>query len=253
MVLAVIVAIAWAYGSGELSHLVSFSMTEAGAPDFFREPINLILSLLGVFLWHKLSQSPPTTPPIWGSPILGLSWGWMIGCVLPGLALVALVGLQAGRFELREFPLAALVIPVPFILMHAMAEETIVRGIAQRAGHAAKGPLMGVGLAALTFCALQTLQGYHSIWHIANSALFGGVLGFLALTRGGIWAACAGHAGWTWLETSWIGDAVHFQKDGSFWAGAGPDSYGSPVFTTVLILSLVLISFMRALQATRDT
>ncbi len=252
MLLAAGVAVAIAYGAGEISHLFSFWISEAGAPDFFREPINLALGLAGLLVWRKLSRLPDQTPPLWGSPALGLGWGWLVGCALPGLALLGLVIVHAGVFEVQAFPLGALIIPIPFILIHAMAEEVVVRAIAQRTGHAAFGPLAGIGLAALTFCALQTIQGYSSIWHMANSALFGAALGFIALGRGGIWAAIAGHAGWTWLETSWIGDAVTFQKDGSFWAGSGPDSYGSPVFTLVLFLVLALMGTGHALQAAKE-
>jgi membrane protease YdiL (CAAX protease family) len=252
MMLAAGVAVAVAYGAGEISHLLSFWISEAGAPGFFREPINLALGLAGLLVWQKLSRLPDQTPPLWGSPAIGLGWGWLVGCALPGLALLSLIISHAGVFEVRPFALAALIIPIPFILIHAMAEEVVVRGIAQRAGHAAFGPLVGVGLAALTFCALQTIQGYSSFWHIANSALFGAALGFIALGRGGIWAAIAGHAGWTWLETSWIGDAVTFQKAGGFWAGAGPDSYGSPVFTLVLILVATLMVTGQALQAAKE-
>ncbi|AMS28278.1 MAG TPA: hypothetical protein DIU09_14715 [Hyphomonadaceae bacterium] len=252
VLLATGVAVVVAFSAGEFSHLLSFWITEAGAPDFFREPLNLALGLAGLFLWRQLSRLPEQTPPLWGSPAIGLCLGWLVGCALPGLALIGLVILQAGAFEARAFALAALIIPIPFILIHAMAEEVVVRGIAQRGGHAAFGPLAGIVVAALTFCVLQTLQGYNSIWHIANSALFGAALGFLALGRGGIWAAIAGHAGWTWLETCWIGDAVRFQKDNSFWAGLGPDSYGSPIFTLVLILILALLSVRWALQAAKE-
>lgn len=251
MMLAAVVALLVAYGAGEISHLSSFWISEAGAPDFFREPINFVLGLAGLLVWQKLSRLPDQTPPLWGSPAIGLGWGWLVGCALPGLALLGLVIVQAGFFEERPFALAALIIPIPFILIHAMAEQVVVRGIAQRAGHAAFGPLAGIGLAAMTFCALQTIQGYSSVWHIANSALFGAALGFIALGRGGIWAAIAGHAGWTWLETSWIGDAVTFRKDSGFLAGAGPDSYGSPIFTLVLILFLALMGTVHALQAAK--
>lgn len=250
--LAVGTAIVVTYGAGELSHLASFWLVEAGAPDYFREPINLALGLVGLFIWQKLSQVPSTTPPLWGSPTIGLGWGWVVGCSLPGLALIGLVLLAAGSFEARDVFLSTLLIPIPFILIHAMAEEIVIRGIAQRAGHAAFGPLTGVILAALAFCILQALQGYNSFWHIANSALFGALLGCLALGRGGIWAAVAAHAGWTWLETSWIGDAVTFLKDRSFLAGVGPDSYGSPVFTLILVLTLTAISLSRALQAAKE-
>ena len=253
MMLAAGVALAIAYGAGEISHLSSFWISEAGAPDFFREPINLVLALAGLLVWQKLSRLPNQTPPIWGSPAIGLSWGWLVGCSLPGLALLGIVMLHAGAFEARPFALASILIPVPFILIHAMAEEVVVRGIAQRAGHSAFGALAGIGVAALTFCVLQTLQGYNSIWHIANSALFGAALGLLALGRGGIWAAIAGHAGWTWLETCWIGDAVRFQKDNGVWVGGtGPDSYGSPIFTLVLILILALFGVRWALQAAKE-
>ncbi len=98
MVLAAGVAVAVAYSAGEISHLSSFWISEAGAPDFFREPINLALALAGLLVWQKLSRLPDHTPPLWGSPALGLGWGWLVGCALPGLALLGLVILQAGAF-----------------------------------------------------------------------------------------------------------------------------------------------------------
>ncbi len=252
LILAIGAAVALAYGAGELSHLLSFSLSEAGAPDFLREPINLAIAFAGLLIWQRLRQSQPATPPLWGSPTFGLGLGWIAGCTLPGLALLGLVLLQAGQFETRGFATLALITPMPFILVHAMAEEVVIRGIAQRTGHAALGAFAGISVAALTFCALQVLQGYQSIWHIANSALFGALLGILALSRGGIWAAVAGHAGWTWLETTWISTAVTFEKDGSFLAGVGPDSYGSPMFTGVLMLALAWFGLCRALQAAKE-
>ena len=245
---------AWlaAYSAGEISHHLSFLIGESGGPDYFREPINLGLALLALWLWRGLSGDGAPLAPTLGSPTWGLGGGWIVGCVLPGLALVLMAALGAGIFSPTRVQLLALILPIPFILIHALAEEVIIRGIAQRSAQRLYGPMAGIGLAALTFCILQATQGYGSVWHIVNSALFGAVLGFLALGRGGIWAAAAGHAGWTWLETSWIGDGVTFTKMPGFWAGFGPDSYGAPTFTVVLMFTLGLIGAGRALQARKD-
>ena len=126
------------------------------------------------------------------------------------------------------------------LIFHGFAEESLVRVIAQRASHHSFGALAGIAAAAICFGGLQALQGYLDVWNIVNGILFGACLGFLALGPGGIWTAIGAHAGWSWLEIAALGQPGQIVKSGHWMGGTGPDSYGSPIFTLVLLAALGL-------------
>jgi membrane protease YdiL (CAAX protease family) len=241
VVVAVIVACLLGYGGGEASRIVSTQWVKVEGLQLAREPINLAFSLIVFWAWQISNQKSVQAPPNWGSSFYGLGMGWTLGVALPGAALLMMVWIGVGHWSLLSSHNGAWLIPIPLFLIHALAEEVLVRGIAQRSAHASFGPMAGVVTAAAAFGILQALQGYAGVWYLVNSTLFGAILGYIALGRGGIWAAVAAHASWAWLETCWIGTASRFDKQGGFWAGMGPDSYGSPLFSGVLMVSLGLI------------
>jgi membrane protease YdiL (CAAX protease family) len=217
---------AGAYFAGNASQSLAMWAVLHQGPNFMREPINAAIALLIYLAWRKWRPIANYSEPKWGQIGVGLVLGFVIGIGLPGLALGAMAGLN----------LAVIKPPSFFVLIiHGLAEEILVRGVAQREGHTYFGPWGGVILAALCFCGLQVLQGYNGLFEIANSALFGAVLGLLALGRGGIWSAVGAHAGWSWLETAFLGEKGQIVKTSSWLAGQGPDSYGSPLFSLVLL------------------
>lgn len=237
---AILAAVIFGYVAGNVSTSLASYLVQIGGPPFLREPLNVALALLFLALWKRWQPAASYSAPKWGHVGIGLPLGLLVGMALPALALWGLSQLELATFKAPQIEAVALLVPFIFLIAHGFAEEALVRVIGQRSGHYAFGALGGIGVSALCFCALQALQGYVSPVHILNSALFGACLGFLALGRGGIWAAIGAHAGWSWLETALLGQVGQIVKAPSWLAGAGADSYGSPIFSWVLIAALGL-------------
>jgi membrane protease YdiL (CAAX protease family) len=247
---AVIAACIFAYFAGSASSSIAQTLVQFGGPNYLREPLNAGIALLCLMMWQKWRPAARYSSPKWGHVSIGLPVGMLVGIALPALALWFLASTGNANIVGPTINPIALGVPVIFLIVHGFAEESLVRGIAQREGHSFFGALIGIGLAAICFCALQALQGYYGLWHLINSALFGACLGFLALGPGGIWTAIGAHAGWSWLEIAVLGQAGQITKSNAWLAGTGPDSYGSPAFSLVLItfLSAQLALHLRAQQ-----
>jgi membrane protease YdiL (CAAX protease family) len=237
---AMIAAIVFAFIAGDVSMALASRLVQVGGPWFLREPLNVGLALLFLWLWKRWQPSASYSAPKWGHIGLGLAMGLVVGIILPTSALWLMVGLKAAAIKPPQIDYIALLVPFIFLIFHGFAEESILRTVAQRTGHHALGAIGGVAIAAVSFAILQGLQGYLGPFNIINSVLFGAVLGFLALGPGGIWSAVGAHAGWSWLETAALGQPGQIVKSRSLWAGTGPDSYGSPLFSAILIAVLAL-------------
>jgi membrane protease YdiL (CAAX protease family) len=227
-----------AYFAGSASSGIAQSAVSLGGPNYVREPLNAGIALLGLMMWQRWRPASRYSAPKWGNIALGLLIGLLVGIALPALAIWLLATTGIAKIVGPTINPVALGVPFIFLIVHGVAEESLLRGIAQREGHNFFGALSGIALAALSFCALQALQGYFSLWHLINSALFGACLGFLALGPGGIWSAIGAHAGWSWLEIAVLGQAGQITKTDHWLAGIGPDSYGSPAFTLVLVICI---------------
>jgi membrane protease YdiL (CAAX protease family) len=231
-----VAACIFAYFAGSASQNVAFWAVQAGGVPFLREPINAGLALLLILMWQRWRPLARYASPKWGQVAIGLAIGLCFGIVLPALALALLAVTGHASFKPLEIDPIVLVVPFIFLILHGFAEEGVIRTIAQREGHHYFGAIGGVLLAAISFCVLQSLQGYWGLWYCLNSLLFGTCLGLLALGPGGIWTAVGAHAGWTWLETALLGGPGQIVKSQSWLSGVGADSYGSPAFSVVLIL-----------------
>ena len=236
--LALIAGCVFAYFAGRASENFAHMAVQAGGPSFLREPLNAGIALLLFAIWQKWRPGARFSSPKWGHVVIGLILGLIIGVALPGFALLILSATKNATIAPPTVNAVALVVPFIFLIVHSFAEESLVRGIAQREGHYNFGSLAGVGLAAICFAALQAWQGYNGVWELLNAALFGAILGFLALGSGGIWTAIGAHAGWSYLETAVLGQPGQIVKTQNWLAGSGSDSYGSPAFTLVLMLVL---------------
>jgi membrane protease YdiL (CAAX protease family) len=225
------------FASHASSSLAQFSV-QSGGPDYMREPLNGLIAGLLYLMWWRWRPAARYSSPKWGQVGIGLGIGLTLGVMLPGAAL----GLMsiAGAVTLKAPTVSGLTLAVPllFLIAHGFAEESLVRGIAQREGHDRFGALGGVALSAICFCALQGFQGYLDAWNVLNGALFGACLGFAALGPGGIWTAIGAHAGWSWLEIALLGQPGQIVKWQTWLVGSGPDSYGSPAFSIVLLVVL---------------
>lgn len=237
---AALAACACALLAGNVSTALAQIIGQNGGPDYVREPINVAIALALLWTWQKWRPSALYSPPKWGNAVFGLVVGLIVGIALPGLALTLMSISGAATIKAPSLPPVVLAVPFVFLIVHAIAEESLIRGVAQREGHNFYGSLGGVVLAAVTFAALQTFQNYGGAWEVLNSLLFGGVLGLLALQAGGIWTAIGAHAGWSWLEIAALGERGQIVKNASWLAGTGRDSYSSPAFTLVLVLVLGL-------------
>jgi membrane protease YdiL (CAAX protease family) len=211
-----------------------------GGPSFIREPINAVLALFILFMWQRWRPAARAGAPKWGHVGIGLITGLGLGIALPALALTLMSVANVAKIHAPQVSLIALGVPFIFLIFHGLAEEMLVRGIAQREAHHHFGALAGVVTGAVCFGSLQALQGYVGFWEIINGTLFGACLGFLALGPGGIWAASGAHAGWTWLEIAVLGQRGQIVKTSNWFAGSGADSYGAPAFTLVLLAVLAL-------------
>jgi membrane protease YdiL (CAAX protease family) len=235
------VAVILAFAIGEVSRGLAMTAMSVAHVPVMREPIAVLLALGGLALWNRVAPADRHARPFWGHMGWGLLAGIGLGLALPGLALAIMQLAGAAQISLpKPFVWTMLGLPALFLVLHGFAEEIMMRAIAQRAGHYWLGPLAGVVLAAFAFSALQWLQGYVDPTTLLNSWLFGLILGLVALSRAGIWGTIAAHAAWSWLELVVLGQPGQIVKAASFWAGAGPDSYGSPVFTCVLLVALCL-------------
>jgi membrane protease YdiL (CAAX protease family) len=249
---AVIAAVIFAFVAGDVSQSLAGWIAQSGGPWFLREPMNACMAALFLLLWNKWQPSSGYSAPKWGSVPIGLALGLGIGILLPALALGLMVGLKLAVIKPPQVEAIALLVPFIFLIFHGFAEESLVRAIAQRCTQHSFGALAGIGASAIGFCALQALQGYQDVFHLINSLLFGACLGFLVLGPGGIWTAVGAHAGWSWLEIAALGQPGQIAKTQSILAGAGPDSYGSPLFSLVLlgVVGAQLALHLRAQQRT---
>lgn len=240
LVRAVVAACVFAVFAGEASTFIAELLVRNGGPSFLREPINAGIALALIVLWQKWQPVARYSAPKWRHVGIGLVLGLGIGIALPAIALAIMTSTQIAALSPPTVTAVALLVPFIFLIFHGFAEESLVRVIAQRASHHSFGALAGIAAAAICFGGLQALQGYLDVWNIVNGILFGACLGFLALGPGGIWTAIGAHAGWSWLEIAALGQPGQIVKSGHWMGGTGPDSYGSPIFTLVLLAALGL-------------
>ncbi|MEN9873904.1 MAG: hypothetical protein RL186_801 [Pseudomonadota bacterium] len=222
-------------GGAFVAGIASASLVQAlvgpeGPIWLLREPANAGLALCVYLLWRKWQAQSGSETPAWGLAPLGLA--------LPALALMFMTWAGVARLTLGSPDVVMFIVSAFVLTLHGLAEEILMRGLIQRVGHSIWGAWGGIGLAGICFALLQSLQGYVGAWTMLNSLLLGLSLGFLALTSEGIWACVGAHAGWSWLETVLLGQKNQIIKQTHWLTGAGADSYGSPLFTMVLLLVL---------------
>lgn len=245
---ACVAAAVFAFFAGDASTSLAQFNIQMGGPSYLREPLNAGIALLLYVMWRRWRPAARYSSPKWGHVGLGLSLGLLFGIALPAIALGLLVLTGNATIKPPSINPVALGVPFIFLIAHGLAEESLVRGIAQREGHNSFGALGGIALGAVCFGGLQAMQGYLDFWTVINGVLFGACLGFLVLGPGGIWTAIGAHAGWSWLEIAVLGEQGQITKAKTFLSGSGNDSYGSPAFTLVLlgVFGLQLALHLRA-------
>lgn len=242
-------AVVVAFAIGQASGFIASESARVGGPERLREPVNVALALGAFWIWLRIAPKARTAKPGFGSPVHALADGLTLGIALPAIALGVLVMSGLAYFEPESAPLDPWIVAAGFgfLCLHSFAEETLMRGVAQRAGEAAfnggvAGGWAGVLSGGVAFAALQILQGFPGPVFVLNGFLFGCVAGLLARGKGGILSATALHAAWAWLETIVLPRAGSFSVEPGFWGGGGPDSYGSGVFAVVLCAAIAALA-----------
>jgi len=142
----------------------------------------------------------------------GDSAGWWtgIGLALGAgglLATLALSWLQGGVMVGTVPPAGGgvLLLGIVLMLFQTGVEEVFFRGWLQPALIQRAGPLAGIAVTALCFCAFHVAGGARAPLSLVNIALAGLFFGLLAWRSGGILASVAAHFAWNVIESSVLG------------------------------------------------
>jgi hypothetical protein len=196
----------------------------------------------------------------------GFVWGIVAG-VVPMLmswgilALMGVVEVEQGLPVLLPSGVIVSILLLPTFVAHGMAEQLLLQRVLQGALRRVFPPqgalhLISALMAGLGLAAVQWLQGYTSPIEVFNSFLIGSLLGLVALSPGGIWAAAVGHGLWTWVESQLITETLKLRviltDPPTYLAGPGPDTYTSEVFSLVLLVAIMLAAWHR-LRSSRKT
>jgi hypothetical protein len=252
---AVVIALLGTYAAGLASQTVATLAIQAGLFVPLRDAVCLGLVLAVLFLWHRSGRL--VRAPTWGAPVPALLAACTVGLLPLALAWGGMALAGAVQTEpVATGALAAAIAGLPFLLMHGLAEQTLVRRLAQGQVQARFGALAGIAVGAAVWTGVQWLQGYGGPLEVLNSFLLAVLLGLVARGPGGVIAAGLAQGLWTWAEVVLLksGLGLTVLADEAPWAGSGSDTYGSVIFTLALLLTgAVLVRRDRDLWPPRGT
>ena len=135
--------------------------------------------------------------------------GLILGAVmiaLPSL-ICHLTGCIIFSFDRSASPLVIALFFVAFVLQ-GMGEEVLLRGYLMTSLTRRHSPWFAIIVSALTFSFFHIPNANFSIIAFINIVLFGIFAGVFMLKRGSIWAVCATHTAWNFLQGNIFGISV---------------------------------------------
>jgi hypothetical protein len=251
-VLLLTIALTWAAGEAGLAVVASLGGGLSVPWALVKDVIAVGLLGLALVFWQiwqaRGAGAALSTRPAWGRLVPGVLTGFAIGAGPVALAWLLLAAAGAVEPPLStispgDLALALMALPLGLLLrlLHGLVEHLLVQRIAQAQALRLGGPVLSLVAGGACFAAIQALQGYVEPWQLVNGCLLGALLAAAALGSGGLLAAVVGHAAWTVVETGLISDILGLSVLAGGPGGAGPDSYGSPVFGLCLAVGLALL------------
>ncbi|MHA6800709.1 CPBP family intramembrane glutamic endopeptidase [Bounagaea algeriensis] len=175
------------------------------------------------------------------------------------LSLPVAINLLGGQYEVRAVSASAMVLALLLAFaVQASTEEVLTRGYLLQITHRRWGLPAALAVQAVLFTLLHVTNLEVSVIALVNILLIGVLLGFWAVTEGGLWGVCAFHTVWNWAQGNVYGIEVSGMDLGTTWwdvsadpAGAAPITgggfgvEGSAITTLVLAALLVAVVLVR--------
>lgn len=210
-------------------------------------------ALVLLALWLRLKEARPFSSlgfPARRAPVT-LLVGGVVAAV--ALSLPVLINLLSGQYEVRAASASVMVLALlPVFAVQASTEEILTRGYLLQITQRRWGLPAALAVQAVLFTLLHVTNLEVSVIALVNILLIGVLLGFWAVTEGGLWGVCAFHTVWNWaqgnvygievsgmdLRTTWL-DVAADPTGAAPLTGGGFGVEGSAITTLVLVALLV--------------
>ena len=183
-----------------------------------------------------------------------ITGGLLVGCIM-------LVFLVTGNISFAIVnPVSVIFKPLILIILLALMEEIIFRGILYRITEQSLGTWLALFISALLFGIGHITNSHADFLGILSVALAGIFLGVLYTIRSRLWYPLAVHVGWNFfqyffgLPISGKDDFVYFldaSRKGPTWYVGDGFGIENSVLTIVLILGFSIYLFLKARQQDR--
>lgn len=142
-------------------------------------------------------------------------------------------------------------------LVQGMSEEVVCRGFIMTSVGSKSGVLAGMLLNSLIFGALHLFNSGVTVFSIVNIVLFGVFMSIVVLKLNSLWAACALHSVWNFVQGNFYGILVSgidagpsvFRfagvSGGTLWNGGSFGMEGGLATTLVLTVSIMIALMMK--------
>jgi len=188
----------------------------------------------------------------WKENIIGfITGGLLVGCII-------LVFFITGNITFTIVnPLSVIFKPLILLILLALLEEIIFRGIIYRITEQSLGTWLALIISAMLFGIGHITNSHADFLGILSVAVAGIFLGVLYTLKSRLWYPIAVHIGWNFfqyffgLPISGKDDFVYFMetsREGPAWYAGGAFGIENSVLTVILILGLSIFLFYRARQ-----
>ena len=191
----------------------------------------------------------------WKENIIGfITGGLLVGCII-------LVFMVTGNIAFSIVnPLSVIFKPLILLVLLALLEEIIFRGIIYRITEQSLGTWLALIISAMLFGIGHITNSHADFLGILSVAVAGIFLGVLYTLKSRLWYPIAVHIGWNFfqyffgLPISGKDDFVYFMdahREGPAWYAGGDFGIENSILTVILILGFSIFLFYRARQQDR--